>query len=281
MQNPCRNCPICDLAPEPTDLIASLPANHYNRQALDRQAYDLTYCACGELVYLSPLPSAEDIETMYAKSHQFDALDSVESPYRGPRAAMVLEYTTSRLLEILRATDIPTSTQLRVLEVGAGLSWMCRAAKIVNGQNQTVAQDLTSEAVAECQWVNHYVVEDLLTSRAIDQHGPYDIISLTHVIEHLAEPVAMLERLQGLLSDRGMIFVTAPYRPIGWQRGADVGEWESWSYNHIPAHIQYFSKGSFEKAARASGLEVALWDHHQDDGQAFEGWLRKGFQSPR
>ena len=275
MPHPCRNCPVCDIPPEPADLINSLEVNHYNQQALERKAYDLTYCACGDLIYLSPLPSREDIETMYAKSHQFDALDSVDSPYRGPRAAAVLEYTTSRLLEILRVMDVPTSSFLRVLEVGAGLSWMCRAAKIVNGQNLTVAQDLTSEAVAECIWVSHYVVEDLMTSRAIDQHGSYDVVSLTHVFEHLAEPVAMLERLRGLLSDRGIVFITAPYRPLGWQRGTDVAEWQSWSYNHIPAHIQYFAQGSFEKAARAAGLEVALWDHHQDGGQAFEGWLRK------
>ncbi len=275
MNHRCRNCPICDLPPEEADLIGALAVNHHNRGLLERQIYDFTYCACGDLVYLSPVPSPEDVDSMYAKSEQFGEDDGGDSLYRGTRAASVLEYTASRLMEMLRAMEVPTSAHLRILEVGAGLSWMCRAAKIVNGANFTVAQDLSSEAVAECYWVDHYVVEDIFASHAIDEHGPYDVISLTHVIEHLADPVAMLRRLEGLLSDRGMIFVTAPYRPIGWQPGTDVAEWESWSYNHIPAHIQYFSSGSFEKAAAASGLEVALWDHHQDGGQAFEGWLKK------
>ena len=51
--------------------------------------------------------------------------------------------------------------------------------------------------------------------------------------------------------------------------------WRSWSYNHTPAHIQYFTRDSFEKAAAAAGLEVVFWDAGHEDGQAFEGWRRE------
>ncbi|MEM7349427.1 MAG: class I SAM-dependent methyltransferase [Acidobacteriota bacterium] len=268
-----RVCPICDLPPVPADRIAELEVNHTNRRHLARQSYDLTYCPCGELIYLSPAPSPPDINSMYAESDQFRR-DTPESPYRGEHGTAVLEYTTSRLASMVRYMGGDFSHRLRVLEVGAGLSWMCRAAKILDWEHLTVAQDLSDEAVQECRWVDHYYVEDVLEQCSVDTHGPFDVISMTHVFEHLVEPLAMLRRLAELLAAPGLIFVTAPHRPSGWQRSADVETWRTWSYNHTPAHLQYFSRGSFANAAEAAGLAVAFWDDSHEDGQAFEGWLQ-------
>lgn len=274
MTDSCRTCPVCDRPPKPDDRIAKLTVNHHHRQNLERQSYDLTYCSCGELVYISPLPSDADIRAMYAEAGQFGAHEGQTCAYRGERGTAVLEYTTACLVSILRFIGADLVTRFRVLEVGAGLSWMCRAAKILDWGNVTVAQDLSAEAVDECRWVDHYIVEDILTSHAVDPHGPYDVMSMTHVFEHLADPVGMLRRLAELLAPQGVLLITAPYRPVGWRRGADISLWEGWSYNHVPAHIQYFSAGSFEKAANAAGLEVVLWNDNHDGGQAFEGWLR-------
>ncbi len=274
MTQSCRNCPVCDLAPDDTARIGTLDVNHTSRARLAVKQYDLTYCNCGDLIYISPLPSRADILAMYADSEQFADKDAVASPYRGEHAIAVLEYITSQFLSLLRLRRQGTEIPVKVLEVGAGLSWMCRAAKIANWDNLTVAQDLTTEAISECRWVDHYIVEDMIEGNSFDEHGPFDVISLTHVFEHLAEPVAMLQRLAGLLSPRGVIFITAPHHPAGWKRGDAISDWEAWSYNHTPAHIQYFARGSFEKAAAAAGLEVAAWNDQHEDGQAFEGWLR-------
>ncbi|MEM8997314.1 MAG: methyltransferase domain-containing protein, partial [Acidobacteriota bacterium] len=153
--------------------------------------------------------------------------------------------------------------------------WMCRAAKIATWDNVTVAQDLTDEAVAECRWVDRYIVEDVMTSEAISAMEPFDVISLTHVYEHLAHPIGMLERLGSLLSDRGFIFITAPHRPYGWKPGDGLAGFDGWSYNHVPAHLQYFNRDAFRRAAEHAGLDVALFEDHHEGGQAFEGWLRR------
>jgi hypothetical protein len=166
------------------------------------------------------------------------------------------------------------SDTLRILEVGAGLSWMCRAAKVVNPANRTVAQDITSEAVPECPWVDHYHVGDITEPGALDARAPYDVISLTHVIEHLLDPVDVLKRLRQLIAPAGRIFITAPHRPLGWKRGSDLSVWRDWSYNHVPAHVQYFSCGSMNTAARRAGLELIHWSEDHEEGQAFEAYLQ-------
>ncbi len=182
----------------------------------------------------------------------------------------------SHLLPALKSEKASqdTSATLSVLEVGAGRAWMCRSAKRHSPSAKTTAQDISSEASSECPWVDDYLVGDLVDAR-IDSRGPFNVISMTHVIEHLTDPVATIKRCRGLLADGGVIFVTAPHRPVGWEEGThDIDSWKTYSYNHIPAHIQYFSRASMEALAGNAGCKLVYWIDRHEDGQAFEAWLQ-------
>ena len=85
-----------------------------------------------------------------------------------------------------------------------------------------------------CAWVT--VVQDDVFNVALAEYALYDVVSLTHV--DLA-PVPVIRR-SGTCSSDGVIFVTAPHRPVGWnERSPDISVWEAYSYNHVQ-HIQYF-----------------------------------------
>jgi len=184
-----RNCPICQVPPPADGLIGSLSSNHHKQEG---KQFQLTYCDCGDLIYISPAPDLSDIRAMYTDSRQFDEVEV----YRGSHFAAADDFFLGRFRALLASMSRQEAHSLKILEVGAGLGWMCRAAKIVNSGNMTVAQDVTSEAVQECEWVDHYYVVDILESREIDAHAPYDIVSMTHVIEHLLDPVGVLKRLR-------------------------------------------------------------------------------------
>jgi 2-polyprenyl-3-methyl-5-hydroxy-6-metoxy-1,4-benzoquinol methylase len=175
---------------------------------------------------------------------------------------------------ILSRSDHAANNEVAVLEVGAGLAWMCRAAKSVSPKNVTVAQDISPEAIHKCPWVDSYILGDIFDT-TIEQRAPYDVISLTHVIEHLVDPLAVIRRCKSLLRRRGVIFITAPHRPIGWtDKTSDIALWEKYSYNHVPAHIQYFSKKSMRKLSEMAACTLHYWSHKPEEGQAFEAWLR-------
>ena len=150
---------------------------------------------------------------------------------------------------------------------------MCRAAKLRNVASITVAQDVSPEAATRCAWVDHYVQGDIEDAR-LRLHAPYDVVSLTHVIEHLVDPVAVLRRCVSLLGPDGVAFITAPFRPRGWRDDQpDLERWRAYSYNHVPAHIQYFSQGSMRRLADALGVKLVAWSDRHDAGEAFEAWL--------
>jgi hypothetical protein len=58
---------------------------------------------------------------------------------------------------------------------------------------------------------------------------------------------------------------------VAW-RGS-IEEWRKYSYNHVPAHLQYFSKRGMKTAASLAGLRLRHWDASAEEGQAFEAWL--------
>jgi SAM-dependent methyltransferase len=205
---------------------------------------------------------------MYVAHQQFG--DEYTDPRR---AASIVSYMTDALERIAATRGWPRERGLAILEVGAGLAWMCRAAKARNVACVTVAQDVSPEAAARCEWVDRYVQGSVDDPR-LDANAPYDVISLTHVIEHVVEPVATLRRCLALLRAGGVVFVTAPYRPRGWRDDApDLHRFEAYSYNHVPAHVQYFAEGSMRRLVDAAGGRLAHWSHAHDGGQAFEAWI--------
>lgn len=262
-----RTCPVCNTPCLQSGLIGSLQKTAGSKLSAD--TFDLTYCACGELIYISPLPTDDDFKTLYVVGKQFGQ----GSVYRDEeRVKSALQYYEDRVRAMLSWSK-RKHTGRAFLEIGAGLSWICRVAKKIDPEYKTVAQDVSAETVSECSWVDHYLVTDLMDTR-IDELGQYDVISMTHVIEHLIDPVWTLRRAKDLLKPGGTIFITAPYRPIGWcPDDKDLNRWSAYTYNHVPAHLQYFSEQSLSKAASLAGLSLVYWNSQHETGQVFEAWL--------
>jgi len=250
-----RPCPVCSN-------IARVDLGELTNTAiapLEHSSYHLHHCRDCDIVYLSPLPTAHDLNAIYVDQSQFDYYDE-------ERERVVTDFMANRLRDVL--ARLGTRQAPAVLEIGAGLAWMARAAKQISPHSQGVAQDITAEVAEKCSWVDHYIVGPDDDPR-IDSLGPYDVISLTHVIEHVPDPAAMLRRLRPVT--RGMIFITAPHRPVRWD--GTMESWLKYSYNHVPAHLQYFSEKGMGRMAKAAGFKVAYWDASSEEGQAFEAWL--------
>ena len=265
---PARNCPLCGIAGNGAMRVGSLKTTV--AVELERDRYDLVSCNVYALLFLSPAPSAHDLRAMYVDSVQFgDAVYTDPERVRG-----IIEYMTSCLTRMLGRARRATRDPVAILEIGAGLAWMCRTAKLLNPLSRTVAQDISPEVTTCCAWVDRYVQDDVFNV-ALAEYAPYDVVSLTHVIEHLVDPVPVIRRCRDLLRPDGVIFVTAPHRPVGWnERSPDISVWEAYSYNHVPAHTQYFSKRSMQALAKKTGSVLEYWSDAHEQGQAFEAWLR-------
>lgn len=228
-------------------------------------AFTLQHCSRCGVVYLDPLPTPADLKLLYEESEQF-----TDAHYTDPvQVDRILDYYAGAL----RNLHLLPADGGRVLEVGAGRAWVSRASKTANPAVETVAQDVSAECAQACPWVDRYFVGPI---DALPDAGTFELISLTHVIEHLADPAAMLRRLGALLAPGGRLFITAPFRPSKWKPADGIAPWRTYSYLHVPAHITYFSQAWFRQRAPEWGLRVVAWDDTHEDGQAFELVLGNG-----
>lgn len=277
-----RACPLCNGAGAKRLGVLDVTLNQLRR--IGPVHFDLVCCTDCELIFLGSLPSKEIFDTLYIHNTQFDC-----STYRGSREAVIVEAHRLWLREILALQLRNRSPKWlwntlkrrvichkpkRILEIGSGLSWMSRAAKVLRDRTITVAQDITSEAAEACPWVDHYLVGTLESkNEEIQAFCPYDVISMTHVIEHLPDPVHVLRQCSTWLASHGTIFVSAPFRPLGWSPSTSFELWKNWDLNHTPAHLQYFNQKSMEQCALKSGLRLVKFESDKD---AFIAWLRLG-----
>jgi 2-polyprenyl-3-methyl-5-hydroxy-6-metoxy-1,4-benzoquinol methylase len=222
-------------------------------------------CAECALIFLSPAPAKADLDQLYIQSEQFTHPDYTDEARN--------EATLAYMRVILdHAVRISQTKHPRVLEIGSGFAWMCRAAKQADASAFTVAQDITQEVAEKCPWVDRYVVGEVSDPR-LDEFAPFDVASMTHVIEHLIDPEKVLRRVAGLMRPGGVLFVSAPYRPEGWKRGGAPEAWETYRYHHVPAHTQYFSEEAMRRLARTTGFQVSNWNANHERGEAFDALL--------
>jgi SAM-dependent methyltransferase len=253
----CRMC-----GREDARQLGAVDPTHPARFHVD--TFYLQYCARCDVVYLDPLPTEGDLHALYEDSDQF-----TDPHYTDPeQVEKYLDYYGTAL----RNLALLPEGRGRVLEVGAGLAWVSRAAKALSTDVETVAQDVSAECADHCPWVDSYFVG---TVEALPDGDPFQLASMTHVIEHLVDPEKMVGRIAEHLAPGGRLFVTAPYRPTGWRPEQGLAPWRDYSYLHVPAHVSYLSRNWFEQIAPKHRMSVAHWDARHEDGQAFELVLAK------
>lgn len=264
-----RDCPVCNSSNKQSKLIGMLTPNNlpFKNEPLK---FPLSQCSVCDMVYLSEIPRKEDLFKCYTENIQFTC-----DNYTGDRVPLILEYFALWMNKIIQYAKLDKEN-IKSLEIGGGLSWVSRVMKSFSERNFTVSQDLTSECVNTCTWVDKYYLGDLPdVMDSLRKHAPYQIISMSHVFEHLIDPIDVLRKCGELLDDKGIIFINAPHRPANWNDSSSFESWEKWSYNHVPTHINYYNSNSLTKAAERSGLEMVFFEAKAEEGQAFEVWFAK------
>jgi len=93
-------------------------------------------------------------------------------------------------------------------------------------------------------------IQHLTLSELAERKGSFDVISLIEVLEHIPDPVSLLETVRQLLRPGGLLFLTTgnadPHRRA----------FASWGYVVPEVHVSYFAPESLGRALDRAGLEA-------------------------
>ena len=95
--------------------------------------------------------------------------------------------------------------------------------------------------------------------------GAWDVVVLTHVLEHLPDPVGALTKIRGLLAPAGMGVLEFPNidaldaRLRRFLRRTGIHR-HRYAPTYRPGHVQEFCRESFSFACRKAGLALVTWE---------------------
>lgn len=150
----------------------------------------------------------------------------------------------------------------RVLELGCGEGALAAAYKARNPLCRYTAVELHGPAAAVARTrVDRLIEGDVmaLDPAVLADLGPFDAVVMGDVLEHLADPWAVLRRLETLMAPEGVLAISVP-NAAHWSLLAAVmdGDWPAADSGLFDrTHLRWFTLTSLRATLAEAGLDMA------------------------
>ncbi|GAC1539706.1 MAG: hypothetical protein NVS3B12_26110 [Acidimicrobiales bacterium] len=245
-----RRCPVCGggtrrfrwVVPEQaTEAGVNPEAFRPSSDRFGQPAGSMVTCgACGHGT-LDRLPDPGAVDAAYA-----DAADEVS--IREERGQI---RTAGRALARIEGIVAPG----RILDVGCWTGSLLVAARARGWE--PVGLEPSRWAAGQARRRGLDIRSTTLADAPDLERGAFRAVTACDVLEHLGDPGTALERIHGLLEERGILYVTVP--DAGSVLARVMGRrW--WSV--LPMHLQYFTRSSAERLIEMHGFRVVSVRSH-------------------
>jgi 2-polyprenyl-3-methyl-5-hydroxy-6-metoxy-1,4-benzoquinol methylase len=236
------SCPLCG-GREKTPYAAG-----YDYE-LETCANRWTFVRCKSCsgVWLDPRPDETELSVIYpACYYAYDMSERLHPVIRWGKDTL----DKLKFGSILRALDRKPQSYL---DIGCGDGRYLRqfAARGVD-KDRAVGIDLPSPSIPALRDQGYTVFEGRVEDCEEIAPGSLDLITIFHVIEHVADPVTVLRKLADWLAPGGVLAIETP----------NLNSWDArlfkstyWGGYHIPRHWTLFNETSLRRAVESVGLE--------------------------
>ena len=207
----------------------------------DNKSLDIFECIDCGLVFLSENFYIND--TFYENSNMHEAFD-------------FNKWRNETLVDDMRRFKFLENSLInkKILDFGSG-----------NGGFLKLAKELSENILGvelEKAVVSHYKEENIpLENNLNNINTKYDVITSFHVIEHIKEPLEILEKLSNLLEENGKIIIEVPNA-----NDALLTIYENEAFSHFiywSCHLYLYTQHTLSLLAKKAGLEVVFIKHVQ------------------
>lgn len=270
------NCPIC-FGAERTLLYADSTDRVFDAAP---GKWSLYLCSTCFSAWLDPRPSQQSIGRAYESypTHMADDDVSTQSKSKVVRQlhAWINDYKNARygskrssvglggrwivpLLPSIRAKanaecrHLPKLPKLggRLLDVGFGNGGFLKIASEIGWDAEGIDFDAKAVEVASAQGLN---VRRASVDELLHQNTLYDVITISHVIEHVSDPNVLLKNLHRLLKPGGFLWLETP----NIQSLNSIKFGPDWVNLDPPRHLVLFNPVSLRESLAKAGF-VALF----------------------
>lgn len=251
-----ETCPLCEKA------VISRALRTVDRYGFKPGSFTLEHCdSCGH-IFQNPRLSIEGLNFYYRDFYDglgeglLDTLFSFDSHSYEMRARMVCGVASPK----------------RWLDVGAGHGHFCCIARGISPTTELDGLDL-SESIDEARargWIDRAyrgLFPDLASDIAKDERN-YDVVSMSHYLEHTRDPRAEIEAARTVLSRDGLLMIEVPDPQS--RMGKLLGSfWVPWFQ---PQHQHLLSVHNLSEILQQNAFELVTVDRgaaHQKNDLTF------------
>ena len=234
-----RSCPIC--LGTVVDRLHSMSFTLTPTSPLPR-AYTVVACQRCGFVYADTTGTVEDYGRHYTDFSLY------EDPHTATGSGTSDE-DRERFSDVVGLLARRFPSHARILDVGCGSGGLLVALRN-HGFSRLTGIDPSERCVSHMRGLGLAAARATLDDIPGDL-GPFDLVMLSHVLEHLLEPVSALTSLKKLLPQGGSIYLETP------DASRYTGRPFVPYYFFDTEHINHFDQVSLANLARAAGLEVA------------------------
>jgi len=225
-----------------------------------RALFDDTWlCDCQQchLVQAVPAPSLDALEAYYAEDYRLGccAGSDVADLRTFPKDNLYY-YNRGRAAAALVQAHLRHAPQT-ILDIGAGYGHILDALGRTYPKARRMAIEFSDPCVAHLRALGvevHRDPADVVLPRLEER---FDVVVLSHVLEHLLDPPAMLRLIRDRLAPDGVFYVEVPHIPVdALQRHPD----HVWAPRFDEPHLTFFSVETLRGALTTAGLHVVDCD---------------------
>jgi len=210
------------------------------------RVYSIVRCTECRLLYLNPRPDAASVSAFY----NVEGYDPFVSS-RDNSSPLTALYQTARRFTIRRKASRVSrgiTRGARCLDVGCATGEFLVELRRRGFETFGVEPDEKAAEYARSQhglqvWTG--MIDDVPADS-----GPFDLITLWHVLEHVHDLKGNLRRLRELLKDGGRLALAVP-NPLSWDAKVYGAKWVAWD---TPRHLYHFEPPVMNRLLEQAGF---------------------------
>jgi len=227
------------------------------------ERYDYQRCTNCHFIFQHPMPTADQISAFYPDSYEVYEEQSRLKKFGAFRKSALKKYygyshlNTSVLSDLLcgishwlnKPYEVPFVADGRLVDVGCGNGRYLDGMRKLGWQVKGV--EFNESAVSVCRLSNLDVQHGDLFSANFDANS-FDVINVSHVIEHVPNPKEFFAELSRVLKKNGALIIKTPNSEALGRAFFNT----NWYANDVPRHIYLFSEKNLSELGNACGLNV-------------------------
>ncbi|HEY8529783.1 MAG TPA: class I SAM-dependent methyltransferase [Paenibacillaceae bacterium] len=223
---------------------------HSGESVAQSGSVHVIHCTTCGFKHIVPIPGAEQVQQFYI--HHYHGSDISRAVRKMQEDAEWLNLMYHDRFDLFEQMLPPGRRRLLDIGSGIGAFLLCGAER--GWEVWGVEPSLSASEYARSKGLN--VVQGFYDGKMAERLGIFDVVHLDHVLEHIPNPIQVLEWIRDSLSPGGVLFLTVPNDFNPFQKALV----ETCGYRHwwvVPKHhINYFDFETLPALLERHGFEV-------------------------